>query len=145
MFTVGQVAKRSGVKISTLHYYEEKGLITSTRNNVNRRLYDRQILRRISVIKAAQTMGFSLQEIIEMLSSLPLHRAPTDQQWEKLAKLWEDELDKKITRLQYLKSTLGQCINCGCLSLKSCGLYNPSDSNGIHTPGARLLTPLPTA
>ena len=141
MLTVGQVAKRSAVKVSTLHFYEEKGLIISTRNNANQRIYDRQILRRISVIKAAQSIGFSLQEIIEMLSSLPLHTAPTDNEWEKLAKIWEEKLDEKINQLQYLKSTLGQCINCGCLSLKNCGLYNPADSNGVHTPGARLLTP----
>ena len=139
MITVGQVAKRSGVKISTLHFYEEKGLIVSTRSDANRRIYDRQVLRRIAVIKAAQSMGFSLQEIIIALSSLPLHTAPTDNQWKELGKLWEAKLDEKINQLQHLKSTLGQCINCGCLSLKICELYNSSDANGIHTAGARLL------
>jgi len=140
VITVGQVAKRSGVKISTLHFYEEKGLIVSTRNSANRRIYDRQVLRRIAVIKAAQSMGFSLKEIINTLSTLPLNTAPTDSEWETIARVWEVKLDQRIAQLQHLKSTLGQCINCGCLSLKKCQLYNPSDTNGIHAAGAKLLT-----
>ena len=138
--TVGQVAKRSGINVSTLHFYEEKGLIVSTRDHANRRRYDRQILRRIAVIKAAQNIGLSLQEISEALSDLPKHRAPKQEEWEKLAKEWEQILEQKIQALRSLQTKLGSCINCGCLSLGSCELYNPEDSKGIYEPGARLVT-----
>ncbi|MGF1735286.1 redox-sensitive transcriptional activator SoxR [Photobacterium satsumensis] len=138
--TVGQVAERSGVKVSTLHFYEEKGLIVSSRDQANRRRYDRQILRRIAVIKAAQNIGLSLQEISEALSDLPKHRAPKQEEWEKLATDWNKKLEERIQALKSLQSKLGSCINCGCLSLGTCELYNPEDSKGIYEPGARLVT-----
>ena len=71
IMSVGEVAKRAGVSVSTLHFYEGKGLIFSTRNQGNQRRYDRQILRRIAVIKAAQNIGLTLSEIVEALSHLP--------------------------------------------------------------------------
>ena len=52
--SVGEVAKRSGVKVSALHFYEQKGLISSWRNQGNQRRYHRSVLRRVAVIKAAQ-------------------------------------------------------------------------------------------
>ena len=61
--SVGQVATRADVKVSTLHFYEKKGLIQSWRNSGNQRRYDRSVLRRISVIKMAQKLGISLQEV----------------------------------------------------------------------------------
>ncbi|KHT65253.1 transcriptional regulator [Photobacterium gaetbulicola] len=137
--TVGQVAKRSGINVSTLHFYEEKGLIVSSRDHANRRLYDRQILRRIAVIKAAQNIGLSLQEISAALSDLPKHRAPKQEEWEKLARDWNKQLEERIQALKSLQSKLSSCINCGCLSLGTCELYNPEDTKGIYEPGARLV------
>lgn len=138
VMSVGQVAKRAGVSVATLHFYEERGLIFSTRNPGNQRRYDRQILRRIAVIKAAQTIGMTLQEIADALASLPKNRAPKKDEWEKLATAWSQRLEEKIQRLKTLQSDLGSCINCGCLSLDTCALYNPDDSRGITKPGAKL-------
>ena len=76
-WTVGKVAKRCGVKVSTLHYYEELGLIRSWRNAGNQRRYKAEVLRRISVIKAAQKMGISLDSIKRAFSALPDNRTPT--------------------------------------------------------------------
>ena len=58
--SVGSVAKRSGVKVSALHFYESKGLIYSVRNQGNQRRYHREVLRRVAIIKTAQKMGISL-------------------------------------------------------------------------------------
>ena len=98
--TVGQVAKRAGVSVPTLHFYEQKGLITSTRDQGNRRQFDRQILRRIAVIKAAQNIGLSLQEIIDALATLPTHRAPKKEEWEATCSGLEQAVRSKDSELK---------------------------------------------
>ena len=125
--TVGEVAKRSGVKVSTLHFYEQKGLIFSWRNQGNQRRYHRNVLRRIAVIKAAQMVGLTLEEIALSLADLPEHHAPNRQHWQQMASNWSAMLDHRIQQLQALKDDLGGCIGCGCLSMDSCAIYNPQD------------------
>jgi len=95
-WTVGRVAKRCGVKVSTLHFYESKGLIQSWRNAGNQRRYKADVLRRISVIKAAQKMGISLEEIKQAFATLPNKRTPTVSDWQKLSTWWRDDLDARI-------------------------------------------------
>lgn len=127
LLSVGKVAKRSGVKVSTLHFYEEKGLISSYRNNGNQRRYKKDVLRRISVIKAAQKVGVTLAEIKNAFSNLPDNRTPTTEDWKKLASAWQTQLQARISYLENLKNSLSGCIGCGCLSMKNCPLYNPDD------------------
>ncbi|MGF1754789.1 redox-sensitive transcriptional activator SoxR [Vibrio makurazakiensis] len=136
---VGEVAKRSGVKVSALHFYEQKGLISSWRNQGNQRRYHRSVLRRVAVIKAAQQVGLSLEEIASALEHLPKHQAPNKQQWEEMATSWHELLEERIHRLQSLQSDLGGCIGCGCLSLESCTLRNPKDVIGDEHQGSNLL------
>ncbi|KKC98851.1 redox-sensitive transcriptional activator SoxR [Photobacterium halotolerans] len=137
--TVGQVAERSNVKVSALHFYEQKGLIQSWRNAGNQRRYDRSVLRRIAVIKTAQQLGMSLEEIGEALSHLPVAHAPTQEEWQAMASLWRHQLDERITKLQKLRDSLGDCIGCGCLSLGRCQLRNPDDALADEGNGAVLL------
>jgi len=125
--TVGQVAKRCGVKVSTLHFYEHKGLIRSWRNQGNQRRYKKDVLRRVSVIKAAQKMGISLQEIKQTFASLPNNRTPDNDDWQLLAQNWQQDLNARIHYLENLRDYLGGCIGCGCLSMKKCPLYNKDD------------------
>jgi MerR family redox-sensitive transcriptional activator SoxR len=103
------------VKISTLHFYEEKGLISSWRNEGNQRRYQKDVLRRVSVIKAAQKIGISLKEIKAALSALPENRTPDTRDWEVLAAHWKKDLDARIARLEKLRDSLGGCIGCGSL------------------------------
>jgi MerR family transcriptional regulator, redox-sensitive transcriptional activator SoxR len=137
--TVGEVAERSGVAVSTLHFYEAKGLISSVRNAGNQRRFPRAELRRIAVIKVAQRAGISLAEIRDALSTLPSGRALSAKDWARLSKRWKDELEGRIARLEALRDQLGDCIGCGCLSLDSCPLRNPMDELGDEGPGPRLL------
>ncbi|MDM7862269.1 redox-sensitive transcriptional activator SoxR [Alteromonas sp. ASW11-36] len=139
VLSVGQLAKRSGVKVSTCHFYEEKGLIYSTRNTGNQRRYHPEILRRISVIKAAQKLGVSLDSIKAAFATLPDGRTPTKRDWQQLSKRWQQELDERINALQRLRDSLDGCIGCGCLSLKSCPLYNPEDSLAKYGSGPVIL------
>jgi MerR family redox-sensitive transcriptional activator SoxR len=139
--TVGQVAKRSGVAVSALHYYESEGLISSWRNQGNQRRYAREVLRRVAVIKAAQRSGISLASIREALATLPGGRTPTAEDWQKLSAGWKADLNDRITRLTRLRDQLDGCIGCGCLSLGVCPLRNPWDRLSKLGPGAQLLDP----
>ncbi len=136
---VGEVAKRAGVKVSAIHFYEQKGLISSWRNAGNQRRFHRSVLRRIAVIKAAQQVGLSLEEIAQALSHLPKHQAPNKKEWDALAIGWHTMLEDRIRRLQALKNDLGGCIGCGCLSLESCALRNPQDRYGEEHKGENWL------
>ena len=142
-WTVGKVAKRCGVRVSTLHFYEEKGLIQSTRNAGNQRRYRKDVIRRVSVIKAAQKMGISLGSIKEAFASLPNQRTPTQKDWEKLSKTWRAELNERIAYLERLRDSLTGCIGCGCLSMQNCPIYNPDDQLGENTSGPVILDALP--
>ena len=137
--SVGEVAERCGVAISTIHFYESKGLITSSRNRGNQRRYPRAILRRIAVIKVAQSTGLPLATIRDALASLPDGRVPTVKDWTRLSAKWRAELDARITKLTRLRDQLTGSIGCGCLSLKACPLRNPGDELWEQGPGPRLL------
>lgn len=125
--SVGQVAKRCGVKVSTLHYYEDKELIYSVRNTGNQRRYKPETLRRVSVIKAAQKLGITLDEIREALAGLPDNRTPNKDDWAALSGQWHILLNQRIKQLENLRDSLSSCIGCGCLSLSNCPLYNDQD------------------
>ncbi|MGS2719115.1 redox-sensitive transcriptional activator SoxR [Paraglaciecola aestuariivivens] len=137
--SVGYVAKRTGVKVSTLHFYEQKGLIRSWRNQGNQRRYKRDVLRRISVIKAAQRLGISLTDIQQTLAQLPNQRTPDKQDWAALSASWQSQLDQQIAALIKLRDSLDACIGCGCLSLQSCPIYNPDDTLAEQGPGPVIL------
>lgn len=137
--SVGQVAERSGVAVSALHFYEAQGLISSRRTASNQRRYRREVLRRVAFIKASQGVGIPLKRIKEALDRLPEGRTPNRRDWERLSAAWRDDLDDQITRLQHLRDKLTGCIGCGCLSLKLCQLMNPYDILGRQGPGPRNL------
>ncbi|MCF6765261.1 redox-sensitive transcriptional activator SoxR [Thiotrichales bacterium 19S3-7] len=139
LLSVGLVAKRSGVSISTLHFYEEKNLIQSSRNHINQRQYSRDVLRRVAVIRAAKKIGLTLKEIKTGLSILPHGKSPSLEDWQKLATYWNTLLDTKIENLQNLRDSLTRCIGCGCLSLDKCPLYNKDDHLSKKGSGSLLL------
>jgi MerR family redox-sensitive transcriptional activator SoxR len=138
-FSVGELAARSGVAVSALHFYEREGLITSRRTPGNQRRYARDALRRVSFIRVAQRVGIPLAEIREALGRLPNGRSPTRADWEKLSAAWREDLDARIAQLKKLRDTLSDCIGCGCLSIDRCRLRNPADKLGSLGPGAHRL------
>ncbi len=139
--SVGEVAARSGVAVSAIHFYEAKGLIRSRRNQGNQRRYAREVLRLVAVIKVAQRIGIPLAMIRDALATLPHGRTPTAADWRKLSANWKRGLDERIEKLMQLRDSLTGCIGCGCLSLKVCPLRNPRDRLGEEGPGPRLLEP----
>lgn len=137
--SVGELAARAGVSVSTLHFYERKGLIASSRTGGNQRRYGRDMLRRVAVIRVAQRAGVPLAEIAAALDTLPARRTPNAADWAQLSATWKAALEARITALTQLKDELEGCIGCGCLSLAACPLRNPGDALASEGPGARLL------
>jgi MerR family redox-sensitive transcriptional activator SoxR len=137
--SVGEVARRAGVAVSALHFYETRGLIRSNRTGGNQRRYGRDVLRRIAVIRIAQEVGIPLAEIAATLDSLPEGRTPTRDDWAKLSTAWRDDLDRRIEQLTKLRDGLTDCIGCGCMSIDKCPLRNPDDRLARQGPGARRL------
>ena len=137
--SVGQVAKRCGIKVSSVHFYESKGLIASSRNSGNQRRFAKEVLRRVSIIKAAQKMGISLREIGDAFSTLPKHKAPSKSDWQTLSSQWQEKLNQRILNLQKLRDSLTGCIGCGCLSMQRCPIYNQDDYLGKIASGPVIL------
>ena len=142
--TIGETAARLGIATSALRFYEDRGLITSARTAGGQRRYARDVLRRVSFIRAAQQVGLSLREIAAGIESLPPDRAPTKDEWEAFAEAWRPRLDEQIRTLEGIRDRLASCIGCGCQTLDSCQVFNPDDIAAREGPGARYLgTPPP--
>ena len=139
LIPIAELARRAGVSASALRFYEEQGLLASTRSAGGRRQYPRSELRRVAFIRAAQAVGLSLQQIAQALGSLPGGRAPTQADWARLSRQWRPLLDAQIDALTKLRDQLDACIGCGCLSLKKCRLYNPDDGAAAFGAGPRYL------
>ncbi|CAA9511430.1 MAG: Redox-sensitive transcriptional activator SoxR [uncultured Sphingomonadaceae bacterium] len=135
ILSVGELARRSGVSVSALHFYEREGLIEGWRSAGNQRRYDRATLRRVAIIKVAQAIGIPLAEIKARLASV----SPGRSGWTRLAEEWRSDLDRRIDLLSRLKDQLDGCIGCGCLSVDDCPLRNPEDQMAAGGPGPRHL------
>lgn len=142
LLTVGEVAHRAGMATSAVRFYEQQGLITSTRTAGNQRRYPRHVLRRISIIQAAQRFGVTLAEVATVLAGLPEDRMPSKADWTRISRRWHARLEARRREIEHLESELTGCIGCGCLSLATCRIVNPSDELSQHGPGPRrLITP----
>lgn len=135
--TINQIARRSGVAASALRYYEERGLIRSERAGSGHRRFPRHVLRRLAFITFAQKLGMRLEEIRQELDKLPNDHIPTGEDWAQLSGKWTARVDERIAELERLRTGLGECIGCGCLSLRTCRLLNPDDEIARRGPGPR--------
>lgn len=139
LLTIGELAARTGLAPSALRFYEDRGLISSERTDGNQRRYHREVVRRVSFVRAAQAVGLTLEDAADALDRLPLGRTPTAADWARISRRWRPMLDERIRRLELLRDTLTGCIGCGCLSLRSCALYNPDDAAASLGTGPRYL------
>jgi len=137
--TIGELSARSGVPASALRYYDRLGLIPADRSAGNQRRYPRSALRRVAFVRVAQRVGVTLDEVADALATLPADRTPTKADWQRLSRVWHERLDERIDMLVRLRDRLSGCIGCGCLSMKSCQLYNPSDQLASHGTGPRRV------
>lgn len=140
VITIGTLASRTGVAVSAVRFYEEKGLIHSFRTNGNQRRFLRSDIRRVSFILIAQRLGLALSEIERELATLPEGRTPTVRDWQRISHSMREQIDEKITLMTRTRAKLDECIGCGCLSLQKCQLYNRDDKMGAAgATGPRLV------
>ena len=125
--SIGDLAVRTGLSVSAIRFYEKKGLIRPDRNAGNQRRYEGSDIRRLSFILIAQQMGLTIEQIKDLMTSLPDGRTPTKSDWSKISRSFQKTLDERIAMMERLRKNLDGCIGCGCLSLKACKLYNPDD------------------
>ena len=137
--TIGQLSTRTGVAVSALRFYEEKGILHPLRTGGNQRRFLRSDIRRVSFVLIAQKLGLALEEIVAHLANLPEGRNPTLTDWQKISRAMREQIDARITLLNRTRNQLDQCIGCGCLSLTKCQLYNKDDKLGLKGPGPRAV------
>lgn len=140
--TIGELAARTGLAVSAIRFYETHEIVKPLRNKGGHRRYGRSDIRRLSFVIAAQKLGFALSDIAPHLRDLPDHKAPTKADWTRIGTGFRRKIDGRIAALEDLRDKLDGCIGCGCLSLKSCALYNPADIKGQDGTGPRNLTAL---
>ena len=139
LLAIGAVADRTGVAVSAIRFYEEQGLVQSTRAASGHRRFERSTIRRVSFIRICQQLGYSLDEIRQQLEALPSARTPNEQDWQRLAESFRRDIDARMAGLAQLKEKLDGCIGCGCLSLQRCALYNAGDGAARLGQGPRYL------
>ncbi|MEM8702308.1 MAG: redox-sensitive transcriptional activator SoxR [Pseudomonadota bacterium] len=139
LLSIGELAERTGLSVSAIRFYEEKGLVHPARNRGGQRRFMRADIRRLSFALVAQEFGFTISEIASRLAQLPEGRAPNKADWSKMSREFRKHLDERIERMTALRDKLDACIGCGCLSMKSCSLYNAGDAASRHGRGPRYL------
>ena len=139
LLTIGELARRTGLSVSAIRFYEGKRLLEPIRTSGNQRRFLRSDIRRLSFALIAQRLGLTLAEIEAELARLPLGRAPNRADWQALSARIRGRLDERIAVLERTRDLLDGCIGCGCLSLEQCALYNPGDRAGAAGPGPRFL------
>jgi MerR family transcriptional regulator, redox-sensitive transcriptional activator SoxR len=136
---IGDLARRTGLSVSAIRFYETRGLIEAFRSNGGQRRFLRSDIRRLSFIRIAQQLGLSIEGIALELAKLPHGRTPNATDWQSIGTAMRALLDARIDQLILTRDRLDGCIGCGCLSLQKCGLYNPGDRAGTIGSGPRYL------
>jgi MerR family redox-sensitive transcriptional activator SoxR len=141
IISIGDLARRTGLSVSAIRFYEAKGLIEPFRSSGGQRRFLRSDIRRLSFIRIAQTLGLSIEGIAAELAKLPNGRTPTATDWREISVAMRAMLDQRIATIERIRDRLDGCIGCGCLSLEKCALYNPGDKVGVRGTGPLLVLP----
>jgi MerR family transcriptional regulator, redox-sensitive transcriptional activator SoxR len=123
LFTIGEVAHRTGKAASTIRYYEEIGLLGPPERISGRRRYPSEIVRELAIIETAQRAGLSLQEIRLLLEASPDDRGSTARLRE-VAEQKLPELNEAIARAQVVRRWLEDAALCHCPTLDDCPLFD---------------------
>ncbi len=141
IISIGDLARRTGLSVSAIRFYEAKGLIEPFRSSGGQRRFFRSDIRRLSFIRIAQTLGLSIEGISAELAKLPNGRTPTATDWREISVAMRAMLDQRIATIERIRDRLDGCIGCGCLSLDKCALYNPGDKVAARGTGPMLVLP----
>lgn len=139
LIPIGVLARRTGLAVSAIRYYEDRGLVTSIRTGGNQRRFLRSDIRRLSFVQIAQKLGLGLAEIERELAAMPQGRTPNVLDWQRISRSLRKEIDTRIQLLTRTRNKLDECIGCGCLSLERCALYNKDDRAAAGGSGPRFV------
>lgn len=120
-FSIGEVARRTGIRASAIRYYEDAGILPRPPRSSGRRYYNADAIRRIDVLKFAQQTGFTLEEIKALFHGFS-SKTPLNARWQVLARKKVDELDALVQRIQEMRQALEQGLKCGCIRIEDCSL-----------------------
>lgn len=139
--SIGELAKRSGATVATIRFYESKGLVQSTRTVGGTRMFPRHALRRVSMVRLGVRFGIPLADIAAMFDSLPVDRAPSRADWQRISNAWNTHVEERLATLTRMRDQLTDCIGCGCLSLGTCSLLNHEDELAGDGAGPQRVLP----
>src|SRR5262245_48198954 len=117
--TIGEVAKRAGLRTSAIRYYEDVGVLPPAARRGGQRRYDAAVLDRLAVVHLAQEAGFTVAEIRELVAGFEDSGVATER-WRELARRKLVELERQMARLQDMKLLLHESLRCGCVTLDAC-------------------------
>ncbi len=118
--TIGEVARRTGLRTSAIRYYEECRLIAPARRAGGSRRYDSSAIERLSLIAFAKRAGFTLREIRQLFTGFR-EGTPAGERWRTLATAKLAEIEKRAQQLEAMRDILRRALRCGCLDLDECG------------------------
>ncbi len=118
---IGEVAERAGMSTSRIRYYERRRLLPEPERFAGKRRYTKDVFRRLAIIDAAQRVGFTLEEIRDLLGS---RDEPAHERLRQLAVLKLPELDDLIARATSVRRVLKMCSKCNCESIDVCHMFD---------------------
>ena len=124
--TIGEVARRAGVRPSALRYYESVGVLPAPRRVSGRRRYEGEVLELLAVVRIAQHAGFTMSEIRTLLHGFSADTPPSAR-WRTLAREKLPEVEALIERALGMKRLLERGLRCDCLRLEDCALVGGED------------------
>jgi len=119
MLTIGEVAKRTGIAVSALRYYERERLIPKADRRGGKRVYGEDVLDRLALIGVAKAAGFTVSEIRAFLAGVT-RRSPPGPRWRKLARRKLSELEDRMAEVERMKQVLENLTRCECPTLDDC-------------------------
>lgn len=120
--SIGDAARRVGVRASALRYYEAAGILPAPARVHGRRCYDAAAIRRIDMLRFAQQAGFTLQEIKVLFDGFAAE-TPLGARWQSLARKKLQELDVLAARVTQMRNMLELGLKCGCIRIEDCAVF----------------------
>jgi MerR family redox-sensitive transcriptional activator SoxR len=117
--SIGEVARRAGLRASAIRYYEQAGLLPSPERVSGQRRYDPSVLDHLALIRFAQDAGFAIAEVRTLFEGFE-DETPASERWQVLAGKKLAEVEALVARAERMRRLLGQALDCGCLRLDDC-------------------------
>jgi MerR family redox-sensitive transcriptional activator SoxR len=121
LLTIGEVARRAGVRATAIRYYESVGLLPMARREHGQRRYDESILQRLAVIQLAQEVGFTIAEVRNLVVGFDYEEVAAER-WRDAAQRKLADVQARIERAQQMRQVLEDSLRCNCLTLDACPL-----------------------